>query len=78
MTLLEKLHVSWPEIQKKIINVLYYCQFQMTCCLAMMIKIGPKGLSYCVYWRAAAAAAAAAAIVSPGNNIFVEALLLLH
>ncbi len=36
------------------------------------IKIGPKGLSYCVYWRAAAA------IVSPGNKIFVEALLLLH
>ncbi len=41
-----------------------------------LVKIGPKGLSYCVYWRAAAAAAAAAAaIVSPVNKIFVEALL---
>ncbi len=49
------------------------------CKLQLSIKIGPKGLSYCVYWRAAAAAgAAAAAIVSPVNKIFVEALLLLH
>ncbi len=32
-----------------------------------IIKIGPKGLSYCLYWRAAAAAGAAA-IVSPGNK----------
>ena len=46
--------------------------------MTSIIKIGPKGLSYCVYWRAAAAAAGAAAIVSPVNKIFVEALLLLH
>ncbi len=43
----------------------------------LLFKIGPKGLSYCFYWRAAAAAAAAA-IVSPGNKIFVETLHLLH
>ncbi len=32
-----------------------------------VIKIGPKGLSYCLYWRAAA-------IVSPGNRMFFSCI----
>ena len=45
--------------------------FACQCDVHGIFKIGPKGLSYCVYWLAVAAAAGAgaAAIVSPVNKI---------